>query len=121
MLPSAASVGRAVHAVAVRRHDAADGVLTHSHVDHVRVGRSDRDRADRCRTERRVGDALPRRARVGGLPDSASDAAEVVGKGIRRHAGHRNRSATPEGADVAPLHALEQLAIDFLGACRRER
>ena len=77
MRPRAARVGGLVDAVAVRRHDAADGVLAHADVDDVRVGGRDRDRADRRGLHLAVGDVGPRAAAVGGLPDAAADAAEV--------------------------------------------
>ena len=73
MGPRAASIRRFVDAVSVRRHHAADGVLTHAHINHVGIGISDSDGADGGRVQETVGDVRPRNAAIGRFPNAAAD------------------------------------------------
>ena len=93
------------------RDVAADRHLAAAGVDDVRVRLGDGDGADRA-AEEAVGDVLPGAAAVGRLPDAAAGAAEVVGVAVAGQAGDGGHAAAAVGADLAPLHPLEQGGID---------
>ena len=109
--PGAAAVGGPVDAVAVR-DVAADAGLAHADVDHVGVGRRDGERADGGGLEEAVGDVLPVRAAVGGLPHAARAGAEVEGRGLGRMAGDGDHTAAAVRPDAAPLERTQQTWID---------
>ena len=112
MRPRRAGVGGLVDAVAggevrpLQAFAAAD-------VDDVRIGRRDRDGADRS-GGLVVEDRRPRPAGVGRLPDAAVHGADVEHVGLRRNAGGGFRAAAAEGPDVAPV----QLASSSAGSTR---
>ena len=100
-----AGVGRLVDAVARREGPAR--LIARSDVDGVRLGRRNRDRADR-RDVDVVEDRLPCRAGVRRLPDAAFRRADVVGRRIARYAGGRRDVARARRSDRAPTHLAEE-------------
>ena len=133
--PVLTRVGRAIHAVAVRPVLAQVG-LAAADVDHVRIGRCDRDRADRRDVRLPVGDVRPGRAAVRRLPHAAVHGAEV--EEIRLCCDRRRpplrvrretvrRVASEVRADRAPFprsapsRASRHLAMQRRWPLRRER
>ncbi len=112
--PGLACVGRLVHPIAGRRI-AADASLAGPHVDHVRVGRGDRDPTDRAGAEVLVGYRIPGHPAVHRLPDAAARRAHVVDVGPIGHAGHGGHPAASVGTDGAPLQGTEQALVIALG------
>ena len=110
MRPAPAAVGGFVYAVALGDVRAHVGFAA-AGVDDLRVGRRDRDRADRA-DRLRIEDRLPGSAGVAGLPDAAVDGAEIVMARIARHAGHRQHAAAAERTDRAPMQVAEKAWID---------
>ncbi len=111
--PRGAAVVRAIHPVArpdvVARLDVA-----RAHVDHVRVRRRERQRADRGRA-RAVEDRRPRAPRILRLPHAAGGVAQVVLRGIVGDPlGHRSPPGA-ERADEPPAEVGVQRGIDGLG------
>ncbi len=120
VLPRLAGVGGFVDAVA-DLDVAADVGLAGAGVDHVRIGRRDRQRADGG-SRLLVEDRLPVNAAVAGLPQAAGGGGGVVGERIARHAGDSADAAAGGGADRAKLETLElgRAALGFLRAGRPE-
>ena len=115
VLPGAAGVARAVHAVAPRDVDA-DRRLARAGVDDVGVRRRHCQRADGGAAEVAVGDVAPHLPAVAGLPDPARAAAEVEGHRVLRVAGHGDDTTAARRADAAPLQPAEEQAVDVRGA-----
>src|SRR5262249_43695676 len=109
--PRAAAVSRAIDTVAVG-DVAANAALSGADVDHVGIGRGDGDGADGRGPEEAVGDVLPRRPPVGGLPHPARAGAEVEGHGIDGIARHRHHAAAAVRTDQAPSQRVEDVRID---------
>src|SRR5215467_5202939 len=78
MHPRFACVSGQVDAVAMG-DVAANGRLAHANVDHIGVGWRDGDPANGGAREGAVGDVLPEKTSVRGLPDAAAGGAEVEG------------------------------------------
>ena len=113
MGPVLPAVHRLPHAVAVG-NVAADAGLAGADVERVVVGVGDRDGADRG--ERLfIGERLPGRARVVGLPHAAGDASEIERAGLARHAGDRHNAAAAIRTDASPLHPAEERLVVGLG------
>ena len=106
VLPGTPGVRGAVHPVAIGDVDA-DGGLARAGVDHVRVRRRHRQRADGGAGEEAVRDVAPVHPTVGGLPHATGAGAEVEGHGVARVAGHRHHAAAARRADAAPLQGVE--------------
>src|SRR5215213_5511009 len=99
--PAPPGVGTAVDAVAMGDVDA-DGRLAGTGVDDVRVGRRNRQRADRGCGEEAIGHGLPVGAAISCLPDAAGHRAEVVGVRLAAAAGHGDHTAATKGSNAAP-------------------
>ena len=110
--PGLSGVSGLVHAVAVG-DVAADAGFAGANVDDVGVRRSDGDRAD-GHDGGLVRERRPRRAAVHGLPDAASDGAEVIRIRIACDAGHGKRAAAAEGSNLAPLHCFQRIFVERL-------
>ncbi len=108
LLPGAAGVGGAVHPVTRVGHHSPDGMFSHPYIDHVGVGRRHCDRPDRAALEESIGDVTPGNPHVLGLPHSATGDTHVVGLRITRYPRSRDRPASPERPDRAPLDRLQQ-------------
>ena len=102
VLPGRAGVVGAVYAVAVGEVDA-DACLAHAGVNDVGVGLGYGDRAHGGGVEVAVGDVLPVRAAVGGLPDPAADRAEVEDARVDWVTGDGDDAPGTVGPDAAPL------------------
>ena len=100
--PGRARVAGAVHPVAVGEVDS-DACLAHASVYHVGVRLGDGYCADRGGVQEAVGDVLPVRAAVGGLPYSAAAGPEVEDTGVDRVSGDGYDAPGPVGADAAPF------------------
>ena len=118
MRPCLAAVRRLVRAVALN-DVAANVCLAGADVDHVRVRRRDRDRANRRGVDQSVGDRPPGHAAVGCLPQTAAGGAHVVLVGSRDAAGHGNRSTAASRSHAAPAERAERSSIGLLrwGVC----
>jgi hypothetical protein len=113
--PRLAAVDGFVDAVAVGGIAAHAG-FAHAHVDHVGVGIGHRDGAHGTGLELAVGDRQPGAAAVGGLPDAAAHAAEVVDVGLRGNAGDGDHAASAERSHQAEAERLRKV-----GRLRAER
>ena len=102
MLPAAPGVGGFVDAIADGDIDA-DGGLARAGIDDIGVGGRHFQRADGRGGEVAVADILPVLPGVGGLPDAATDAAEVEGIRIARVASDSDDASAAEGSDAAEL------------------
>ena len=87
LLPRLAGVGRAIHTVAVVRHNAANGMFAHPDIDDVRVALGDGDRTDRAGLEIAVRDVPPADAHVLGLPEPAAGRSHVISLRVADDAG----------------------------------
>ncbi len=110
VLPGLAAVRRLVDAVAHRQVGALQPFAA-AGVDHPRVRRRHRERADRLR-RLRVEQRPPGPARVVGLPDAAVVDAHVEHVGLSRHPHRRHRPSPPERPDQPPAQLREQGWID---------
>ena len=81
-------------------------LLAGSDVNHVGIGRSDGKSSDGS-DALAVEDGSPNLSAVGGLPDSASRRAEIVGIRMAWHARYGRDSTAAKGADQPPLHGGE--------------
>ena len=112
VFPALAAVVRAKHAVSggdvVARLD-----LAGADVDHVRIRRRDRDRADR-RRGLPVEDRNPGPARVFRLPDASRGGAEVIRGGRVRDALGAGRPAAAKRPDQPPAHVGIERGIEGL-------
>src|ERR1700690_3255687 len=116
VMPGRAAVRRFINAVA-EREAGTNVALAGSRINRLRIGGSHGERADgshRLAIENR----RPHRSRIGRLPDSAIDRAEVKGGRIARHARDSHRASTAEGANQAPFEPVHQLRWNTLGDCR---
>ena len=91
MLPGRAAILAAVHAIP-RSQVGADVGFASADVDHLRIGRRDCERADRC-DWLRVEQRLPNGARILGLPYAAIHSAEEEFLSAPRHTAHRDNAA----------------------------
>ncbi len=94
MRPGLPPVGRLVDPVAMR-DVAPDGGLAHADVEDVGIGRGDGDGADGRGGEKAVGDILPIRPAIGGLPDPTGAGPKVEGRVLGRMSRHRHHATTP--------------------------
>ena len=101
MLPCATGVGTLVDSVAVRCHDASNGVLAHADINYVGVIGCDRDGADRSTFELTIRNVLPGNTGIGGLPNSTAGAAHVIGQGIPADTANGIATTPSKGTDVA--------------------
>ncbi len=84
-----------------------------AHVNDVRIGRCNRQRANRARglvIENRI----PGVAKIGALPDAAIDGGHVENVGLVRHAGDGHGAASAKRPDAAPAHLGVELLIELL-------
>ncbi len=105
-------VGTLVDAVAVGRRLPADRMLAAPHVDHVGVGRGDRDGADGARLEEAVGDVAPRQPGVVGAPEPASGVADEVRQRLRRDPDDGVRASSARRPDVTPRDRLKDARVE---------
>ena len=113
VLPAAARVGGAVHAVAERGHRADEECLARAGPHHVVRRRRESEGPDRL-GGLAVEDRLPVHAPVLGLPDPAGRGADVGDEGVARLA-HDGDGPVPLGADEAVTQARPQGGVDLLG------
>src|SRR5215213_2205405 len=99
--PAPPGVGTAVDAVAMGDVDT-DGRFAGTSVDDVRVGRRNRQRADRGCGEEAIGHGLPVGAAIGCLPDAAGHRAEVVGMRLLGAAGHGDHPTATKRTNASP-------------------
>ena len=107
--PRLPGVVRAVHTIALL-NVAADLRLTRADVYHVRVGFADLYRTHRRTGDLVVGDVGPRRAGIGGLPQTSTAGAEVVFERPGLAAGDSGAATATRRADVLPAQILIQLS-----------
>ena len=105
--PCASAITRAVHAVTVTHVDANRG-FAGARVDDVLIRRRDGERADRTARQLTVGDALPIRSGVLGLPNTTGAGAEVEDVAIDRVRSDGNHPATAGRADAAVRDLAEK-------------
>ncbi len=102
--PGCAAVGGFVNAVAEGKRGA-NVTLAGSSINCLRVRRSHGQSPDRaCGLP--VENRRPDCTRVGCLPDSSVDRAEIKSVGIPRHASHRRCATAAEWADQAPFETV---------------
>ena len=120
MRPRLSGVGGFVDAVA-RREIGTLQPFAAAHVDDVRIGRRDGNRADRA-GRLVVEDRRPDAAVVGRLPHAAVGGGDVEDVGLRRHAGGRLRPSAAMRADHPPPHLAVHRGRDLLrrGPCARD-
>ncbi len=107
-LPRRSTIGRAVHAVAVR-DVAPDRGFTHSDVDHIRIRRRDRDRAHRAGLEVLVREIAPRESAVVRSPYSTAARAEIELAIVSGDSSHCSCATSPIRSDRAIPQAGELL------------
>ena len=114
--PGLAGVGRFVDAVSGGKIRPLQAFAA-AHVDDIRIGRGDRDRADRA-GGLLVEDGIPRAAVVVGLPDAAVAHADV--EDVRLAGDARGGTGAPasQGSDGPPAHFREQIGIVGCGECQ---
>ena len=117
--PGVATVGGLVDAVA-DRHGVARPRFARAHPHDLRIGRVDRDRADRLH-RLLVEHRLERRAAVGRLPDAAARGADVQQRlAVDVAASDGGDAAAHRGrADVARAESGDRAGIEFRGGCFR--
>ena len=120
LVPGAAAVAAHVHAVAPG-HVAPAHILSRAHPHNVRIGRVDRDGADRV-GRLIVKDGRPRYARVRGLPDAAGTDRDVPGGGVAwvdrdvgDAAAHERRTDFAEGEALGGLRDEGDVGLHGLG------
>ena len=105
VLPALAAVRGFVDAVSGREIPA-QTALSHSDVDHVRLGRGHGDRSHRARFEEAVGEVSPRPPAIGRSPYASAGGAEVERHELSGVAGHRDDPAGSMRTYQPPLHRL---------------
>ena len=98
--PCLSRVSGAPHSVPVR-YIAANRIFARAHIDDVRIGLADSDRADRP-AEILVRYGSPGYPAIGGLEHTAARGTEVVLIRPLARSGHGNGSATAKWSDLAP-------------------
>src|SRR5712692_743457 len=106
MAPGSPGVDGFVDAVAFVDPAAGDQV-TCAHIDDVRIGGGDLDRADRPNRSDRIENWVPGLAGAGGFPDAAQRQASVEHSGLAHGAADRRDPPAAERADVAPHETSE--------------
>ena len=119
VLPGLAAIDRLVHAIP-EGNVAANARFARAHVDDVRVRRRHRNAANR-RNRLLVKQRHPVHAAISGLPHSARHSAKIIRCRIAWDACDRQHPATPERADLAVFHPLEQALLKLLGGSRRPK
>ena len=119
VLPRRATVSGLVHTVA-NGEIGADDTCAAADVDHVRIGRCDRDGSDGARGLF-VEDRHPVGAVVRGSKDAAVIVADVEHIRLAWHAGQRTRAAAAHRSYVAPVHAGGDVGLLRREECWRRR
>src|SRR5207249_7649056 len=112
MRPGLSPVGGFVNAIAGRQIGALQSFAA-AHINNVRVGRCNGQRADGARglvVENRI----PGVAEVSGFPDAAIDGRHVEDVRLVRHAGDGNGAASAEWSDAAPAHFGKEFLVKWL-------
>src|SRR5439155_3886198 len=99
-----------------------------AHVNNVRIGRSNGQRADRA-GRLIVKNRIPGVSEIRGLPDAAIDGRHIEDVRLVRHARDGYRAASAERADAAPAHlgvellikSLADFLVEFLRIRRRRK
>ncbi len=110
IFPAPAAVGRLVDPVAMR-DIAADGRLTGTDVDHIRVGLSNRDGANGGCLHIAIRDVLPDIPAVRRLPDTASTCAVVERCPFGRVSGDGDDTPATEGSGTPPLQRFKEFFV----------
>ena len=109
--PGLAGVRRFVNPIAVRAGLISNRRFPHPHINHIRIGKRHRHRADGACIEGPVGDVVPRLPGTLRLPDAAAAGTHVVDIGLARHTGGGGGPAAAIGAYIAPLQGLQECRI----------
>jgi len=110
MRPGPAGVGGLVDAVADRQIRTLKSFAA-ADVDDVRIGRRDRDGANRLR-RLPVEDRCPRPAVIVRFPDTAVVDADVEDVRLLRHSGRADRPSATERSDMPPLQIERRIAVE---------
>ena len=114
MRPGRARVGGLVDAIAHRKIGTMQSFAA-AHVDDIRIGGRDRDRADRA-GRLVIEDRIPCAAEVVGLPHAAIHRADVEDIRLAGNAAIRARAPSAKRTDVAPMHLARDCEVSICWA-----
>src|SRR5581483_6532909 len=111
MYPRLAHIGRFVDAITMRDVPT-NGCLAHTHVDHVRVGWRDSQRAHRGTFKIAIGHICPVKATIIRLPDASARRTKIEHLWMHRVSRHGHNTPTSIGANRTPFQRVQQGGIN---------